>query len=441
MKTTSELIDTSYREYSMYVLEQRAIPSCIDGLKTVTRKTIFAAIDKGGRSKKIKIADLGGSLSSYGYVHGEASAQGAAVDLAKEWDNNAPLLQGFGNFGSRLVPEAAAPRYIYAMLHKNFDKFFIDHEVAPVSEDVENPEPKHYLPLIPWVLVNGVRGIAIGFATLILPRNPNDLIDACKKILSGTKLDNSTVIPSFPGFKGSVVENGHPLSWKAIGIVSKEGTFGYRITEVPPGVSRESYVSFLNDLCDEGKIRDFEDYCDESGFNFLVKISKDQDQKISPDPIAFFKLSKSFTENLTTLDENGKLKIFSSVEDLISYFVQYRISKSQEKINFELDELKRKSDFLEQKYNFINMVLEQNGIILSAAKKSDVISFIKKRVLKDGNDDTTLKKLIGLSIYEFNEESLTEIENTITMIHKEIKELEKINGKDRYKSRLSSLKG
>lgn len=435
-KTISEIIDSEYKDFSMYVVENRAIASCIDGFKPVQRKVIYATLDKGGKTREIKIADIGGSLSSYNYNHGETSAQGAAVDLAKSWDNNAPVLEGFGNFGSRLVPEAAAPRYIYAKIHKNWDKYFTDIEVAPPSSDIDDPEPEHYIPNIPWILVNGIRGIAIGFATLILPRKIDDLIKACNNILDGKSLNLKTVKPSFPEFKGEIIStNSNGLSWKIIGIIKKENIYSYRITELPPGVSREDYVSILTDLEESGKIRDFEDYCDGKGFNFLVKISKEQDQIISKDSIAFFKLSKSVTENLTTLDENGKLKVFDNVQSLIVYFLNYRIRKSQDKINYDISKLEIKSYFLECKLSFVNKIINKE-IDLSIMKKSDIDEYIKKHITED-ND--ILKKLINTPIYEFNEESSNEIELELTEIYNNIEILSLTNGKERYKDILSKI--
>lgn len=173
----TNIIDTEFREFSMYTIENRAIPSAVDGFKPTQRKLVYAMITEY-RGNKIKVAELGGGLAKLNYHHGEGSAQGAAVGLASDWNNNAPVFTGHGNFGSRLVPEAAAPRYIFASLSENFKKYFVDTEVAPKSNDPENPEPAHYLPIIPWVLVNGISGIAVGFKTEILPRSIKYLTSA-----------------------------------------------------------------------------------------------------------------------------------------------------------------------------------------------------------------------------------------------------------------------
>ena len=61
-----DVIDTEYRSYAMYTLENRAIPSVIDGLKPTSRKVLYAMLNEH-KGAKTKIADLG-SISKYNYL-------------------------------------------------------------------------------------------------------------------------------------------------------------------------------------------------------------------------------------------------------------------------------------------------------------------------------------------------------------------------------------
>jgi len=166
----SNEIDTGFKAYSLYTVENRAIPSVIDGLKPAARKLVYSMLTEHS-NKKVKVAELGGGLAKYNYHHGEDSAMGAVITLTADWNNNCPVFTGHGNFGSRLVQEAAGARYIFCTLSPEFKKYFIDNEVTSKSPDPENPEPAYYLPTIPWVLINGTQGIAVGFACNILPRS------------------------------------------------------------------------------------------------------------------------------------------------------------------------------------------------------------------------------------------------------------------------------
>ena len=176
----SELIDGKYKDYSKYVLYSRAIPHMIDGLKPSQRKILFTAL-KTAKNSRIKTASLSGNtISSANYHHGDASLNEAITKMVQVHSNNIPLLVGEGSFGSRLVPDAAAPRYTFVKMSANYDKYFADTMVADKSADPEDPEPEFYLPIIPWVLVNGIKGIAVGFATEIQPRNPKQISKFCK---------------------------------------------------------------------------------------------------------------------------------------------------------------------------------------------------------------------------------------------------------------------
>ncbi|MBT6072286.1 MAG: DNA topoisomerase, partial [Euryarchaeota archaeon] len=161
MMNVTQLIDNQYKDYSKYVLYSRAIPHLIDGLKPSQRKILYTAL-KTAKNGRIKTASLSGNtISTANYHHGDASLNEAITKMVQSHSNNISLLQGEGSFGSRLVPDAAAPRYTYVKMSDNFDKFFADTMVADRAIDPEDPEPAFYLPIIPWVLVNGVKGIAV----------------------------------------------------------------------------------------------------------------------------------------------------------------------------------------------------------------------------------------------------------------------------------------
>lgn len=400
-RSVKEFIDTEYKDYSMYVLQNRAIPSAIDGFKPVQRKLVYALSKKNG---KVKVAELGGSLSSYGYLHGETSAQSAAIALAAPWNNNAGVFDAHGNFGSRLITDAAAPRYIYTSMAETFRKYFVDTEVAPENPDSEHPEPLHYLPVIPWVLVNGVKGIAVGYATNILPRSVKDVVNACKQYLSGKKV--SDIDPTFPDFKGTVEKTDVGV-WSASGIVELNRQT-YTISELPPGVDRETYINMLNKYCDEGKIQDYDDYCDENGFKFKVKVARADLSKINKDPMKFFKLTKSYSENLTTIGHDGTLQIFDTVADLVKYFCDYRLDMFQVKIKSAQVENSDKLRELQDRMTFIQKVVDKEIDFGSVTKDrlEDIVSSIT-----DGAPWT--KSIMRIPVYEATADSVSELQGKI----------------------------
>lgn len=430
--TVSEIIDSSYKEFAMYTLEQRAIPSVIDGMKNVSRKLVYS-MSKDHATGKVKVAELGGSLSSYNYHHGEASAMGAVVSLAAEYNNIAPVFDSHGSFGTRLVQEAAAPRYIFVSLSKNFKKYFVDEEVAPVNADVDNPEPAHYLPIIPWVLVNGISGIAVGFKTDILPRQPKDLVKAVAKCIDDRESflkANKIILPSFPQFKGAV-EHVADNQYLTRGIVEYVGKYTYKISEVPIGHDRASYIKILNDLYEADKIKDYEDNCSKEGFGFSVKVSVAQKIEIDKDPIKFFKLEKTHTEILTTLGVDGKLKIFTSVSELIDYFVTYRVKKFDDKLSYDIKKVTAQKSEADYRRKFIKLVID-GTIDFRKLTKAQLLDFVYNNVTEEDFG----KKFVSIPLYECTVDSVNELTSKIEDYEVELERLNNTTPTQSYKAAL-----
>ena len=435
-RTLTDIIDTELREFSMYTIENRAIPSAIDGFKPTGRKLVYSMInDYNG--KKTKTAELGGSLSRLNYHHGEGSAQSAVVTLAADWNNNAPVFIGHGNFGSRLVTDAAAPRYTFVSLSDDFKKFFIDEEVAPKAFDPENPEPAFYLPIIPWVLVNGISGIAVGFKTDILPRSIESLVKATSDCLKNPEKflrDDKPITPSFPHFKGTVEHIGGN-QWRTRGIVEYVGKYTYKISEVPIGVDRESYVNFLNSLLDKDQIRDYDDICSSEGFGFLVKVSVQQKNAVDEDPYKYFKLEKSHTEILTTLGHDGKLKIFDSVAQLVHYFVQYRTSKFGDKIAYDIAKVTQELDELRDKVKFIKLVINRK-VDFRTSTKQQLLDFVATTVTTEEYG----RKFINIPLYECTQDEVDKLEQKIADKVTHYQNLKKMTPTGLYAEKLAAIK-
>jgi DNA gyrase/topoisomerase IV subunit A len=435
-QTITSIIDTEYLDFAMYVLESRAIPSVVDGLKPVHRKLLYSMLNEYS-GKKVKVAEFGGGLAKYNYHHGEVSAMSAVIGMAANWSNNIPIFTQHGNFGSRLVQDAAAPRYIYASLSEIYKKIFIDEEVAPKSFDPENPEPAFYLPIIPWILINGIGGIAVGFKTEILPRSISDVVAATKLYLKNPKkfLDADALIPpTFPNFKGDVIVQG-TNQWKTQGIINYIGKNHYEISELPIGYDRETYVAFLNELCDKELIRDYSDECSKEGFGFKVKTTLAQKELIDKDPYKYFKLEKTHTEILTTMGSDGKLKIFSSVSELIAYFCDYRLSKFSDKIAYDKAELSEEILRLEHKLQFIDHVLNEH-IDVRKSTKQELLEYIEKNI----HVGDWAKAFIRIPLYEITQDEVTKLYDCIVDKKKTLAELDLMTPEKLFSTKLGVLK-
>lgn len=432
-KSIGDIINNEYLGYAMYVLENRAIPCYIDGMKSVHRK-LFYAMQAEHRGKKVKINDLG-SISKYGYHHGEASAMGAAITLAAPWNNNVPMFTAHGNFGSRLIQEAAAPRYIFATENKEMSKYFSDSDVCTPRADEESPEPMTYLPNIPWILVNGIEGIAVGFACRYLPHLPKDIARACLLEANGQLNSTHHVIPvTFPGFKGEVVQE-TPSKVVTRGIVERIKRNVWEITEAPWGFDREQLFNHLDKLVEANKIIDFDDNCDASGFRFTVKLDVASDKKCQANPIGYFKLEKAFTENYTALDENGKLCVFESKLDIIKAFVPYRVAKIKEQLSFDIAKNIAARDWLAAKLSFIKMVVNRT-IDLRDYNKAELVKFLNAEFKTIPG---VAEKLSGIPVSDMTADQIVSLEARIRALDEEIDKLSMSVPMDIFKERLKGI--
>ena len=232
----SSVARNEWKSFAMYTVESRAIPNMIDGLKPVQRFYLYSSILNSKKDFK-KVSAVSGIISDYGYNHGEASAAGAGQLMAATWNNNICLIEGRGSFGTRLVQEAGAARYVYTRLSDNFNTYIKDLDLSPVHNDPEHEPPAFYLPVIPLVLANGTKGIATGFATNILPHCPDSLAEACTEYLRTNKISPDTIKVKFPEFSGTVEQDPlEPKRYTVFGVYEKTSKTQLTITEVPYGL-------------------------------------------------------------------------------------------------------------------------------------------------------------------------------------------------------------
>jgi DNA topoisomerase-2 len=392
----------------MYTVESRAIPNMIDGLKPVQRFYLYSSLINSKRDFK-KVSAVSGIISDYGYNHGESSAAGAGQLMAAEWNNNICLIEGRGSFGTRLVQEAGAARYVYSRVHDNFNKYVKDIDLSPIHEDPEHEPPSFYLPILPLVLVNGTKGIATGFATNILPHNPKDLKKACVQYLDKGKITTKPAI-KFPEFTGTVEQSKEdPTKYTANGIFQRKGKTAVSITEVPYGFDREGYVKVLDKLEEEGDIVSYEDKCNKNGFHFEVKLklasAKWNDAKL----ITKFKLSKPFSQNLTVIDFNGKLREYTDARSLIKDFCDYRIGILQQRIDARVKEYNEEVRWLNVKMEFIQANVDSR-ITFKDNTKVQVVNQIMQETSALSSDTT---RLLALSILNLTKEEIVKLKKQI----------------------------
>jgi DNA topoisomerase-2 len=439
-KSISEYLDQDYALYGMYTLENRAIPSVIDGFKPTQRKIIFIAdkVWKNGNEKPLKIFQLGGKVAADAhYHHGDGSLNSAIIGMAQSFKNSLPLLEEIGQFGSLRSPEAGAARYISTKTTPNFRLIYKDFELLEQRhEEGTQIEPAFFLPIIPTVLLNGSSGIAVGFATNILNRNPIDLIDACMNVLNGKKVPK--LLPWWKNFSGPVAETDNNNQYVMRGVYKVANTTTVEISELPPSVTYQKYEAHLNALQEKGTIYSYDDNCS-GGINYTIKFSRatlaDLIKKGKLD--STLKMAENETENLTTLDENGKLKIFSNVVELVEYFVNFRLGYYDKRKAYLIDKITRELVYLSNRAKFIKLIIE-GKLKLNNRPKAEIISDLEKLKFDKIND--SYQYLLSMAISSLTKEVYEQLLKEVDEKTAELKRVKETEPIDMYKLDLTELK-
>ena len=439
-KTISEFLSSEYKEFAMYVIEGRAIPSVIDGFKPTQRKIIHISNQtwKTGSEKTLKVFQLSGKVASDCYYHhGDASLSNALITMAQRFKNNAPLLEEDGQFGSLRSPQAGAPRYIGTKLSENFKLIYKDFELLEYKEEEgESIEPKYFLPIVPAVLLNGSSGIAVGFASNVLNRDIKSIIDACVKVLAGK--EPGEVKPSLNGFNGEFIQDKeNNKRWIIRGKYDRVNTTTVKITELPPSMTYEKYEDILDKLVDDKVIVTYDDNCKDN-IDYTIKFTRSDLDKLDEDKlIKLLKLEESSTEIFSTLDEFGKLMIFENTSDIIKYFVDFRLKYYHKRKQFLLDKMNRELKILSNRGRFIKAIID-GKLKVNNVSKSIIIEGIEAMGL-DKIDDS-YDYLLRMPIYSLTKEMYDKLKEDFTIKKEEIKTLEATDPKDMYILDLTELK-
>ena len=312
------------------------------------------------------------------------------------------------------------------MIYKDSD--LLDYKI----EEGEEIEPYHFLPVIPMILVNGTQGIAVGFAANILNRNIKDVIKNCQKILDGKKI--SIINPYLNSFTGDWIEDKeNPLRWIIRGKFTIKNSNTLIITELPPSMTYEKYELHLDKLVEENKISSYDDNCKDS-INYVIKFKRGELDNLSQDDIIkLLKLEESQTENLTALDHRGKLRLFSSINEIFEYFVDFRLSFYEKRKSKIIYKIERDLIILKNRIKFLSMIIDGKFKVNNVAK-SDIIKKLEsnKFELVDDSYDYLLK----MPIYSLTKEMYDKLKNELDL---KIEELESMKSTDSRKMYINDL--
>lgn len=383
-----EEMKSSYIDYSMSVIVSRALPDVRDGLKPVHRRVLYGMSELGltsGKPFKKSARIVGEVLGKY-HPHGDTSVYMAMVRMAQKWSLRYPLVFGQGNFGSVDGDSPAAMRYTEARMTKITEDMLIDLDKDTVDMklnfDESLKEPSVLPTRIPYLLVNGASGIAVGMATNMPPHNLTDTIKAICAYIENNDIEIDELIsiikaPDFPtggsiyGYSGvkDAYRTGRGrvvMRAKTSIEVDNNGREKIIVHEIPYQVNKADLIMRIADLVNEKKIEGISNINDESdrdGMRIVIDIKKDAISNVVLNTLLKqTALQSSFGVNNVAL-VNGRPQLLN-LKELIHYFVEHRHDVVTRRTEYLLKQAEKRAHILE-------------GLIVASDNIDEVIKIIR----------------------------------------------------------------
>ena len=436
--TYDDFIDLEMRHFSTYDCA-RSIPNMVDGLKTSLRKILYSAF-KRKLTSEIKVAQFSGYVSeTSAYHHGEASLNGAIVNMAQNFvgSNNIHLLEPCGQYGTRMLggDDSASERYIYTYLSPLTRALFpeLDDSILQyLNDDGTMVEPEFYVPIIPFCMVNGISGIGTGFSSSIPAYSPKTIVQYLLTKLQNETYTGPEFIPYYEGFKGKITAI-NPQKYLIKGLYEKISDDKIRITELPVGSWTMPYVAFLETLVDgvvdkagkkaapilkdftsvstdtlvditvqfpKGKIQELESKIDEQGINGLEKL---------------LKLTTTLsTTNMHLFDANCRLHKYTDVYEIIDAYYPIRLATYKKRKDYLVHALQQKLVKLSNRVRYIQETLDDIVDLRKKNAQQVTTLLVERKFDQLEGDYNYLIKMPMNSVTEEHVESLKNEHNDTT---------------------------
>ena len=386
----------AYLEYALSVVKGRALPDVCDGQKPVQRRILysmsrmglgFSGPNNNTGAKPVKCARVVGDVLGRYHPHGDSAAYEALVRMAQDFSQRYPLIDGQGNFGSRDGDGAAAMRYTEARLAKitsllldEIDEGTVDFQP---NYDGSTEEPKQLPARLPFALLNGASGIAVGMATEIPSHNLREVADACVALIKNPKLSDEDLLqclpgPDYPG-GGQIISSASDiadayrtgrgsLKVRARWVIEDlaRGQWQLVVNELPPGVSSQRVLEEIEELtnpkvkagkkalsADQTQLKAtvlavLDVVRDESSKDapvrlvFEPKTSRIEQQELITTLLAHTSLETSSSINLTMVGIDGR-PVPKSLRDMLVEWIEFRsatiLRRSQHRLGKVLDRI------------------------------------------------------------------------------------------------------
>ncbi|MEE0899376.1 MAG: DNA gyrase subunit A [Bacteroidales bacterium] len=391
----------AYIDYAMSVIVSRALPDARDGMKPVHRRILYAMGDMGMtyNTKHKKSARIVGEVLGKYHPHGDSSVYMAMVRMAQWWSLRYTMIDGQGNFGSVDNDPPAAMRYTEARMSKIASEMLADINKDTVdftnNFDDSLQEPTVLPTKIPYLLVNGTNGIAVGMATNMAPHNLSEAIDAIIAYIDNREISIDELMhyikaPDFPtggiiyGYEGvrSAFHTGRgQVVIRGNAYIEQDKHSDAEqivVTSVPYQVVKSDMVKHQAALVEEKKIEGISRIKDESnkdGIRIVYKLKRDAMSNVVLNKLyQYSELQSSFSINNIAL-VNGKPQLLN-LKDMINCFVLHRQEVVERRTRFELNKAEERMHIVEGLLKALDFIDE----IISLIRNSATIAESKERL-------------------------------------------------------------
>ena len=423
-------MESSYIDYAMSVIAQRALPDVRDGLKPVQRRVLYSMIElnNGPDKPHRKCARIVGDTMGKYHPHGDSSIYGALVNMAQDWSFRYPLVDGHGNFGSVDGDGAAAMRYTEARLSKISMEMLADIgkdtvDFVPNFDETEK-EPTVLPSRFPNLLVNGTTGIAVGMATNIPPHNLREVINGVVKIIDnqvledrGTDIEELLTIvkgPDFPtggtilgtaGINEAYRTGRGKVRVRAVTSIEpmQNGKNRIVVTELPYMVNKARLIEKIAELVRDKKIHGITDLRDESdrqGMRICIELRRDVNPNVVLNLLyKHTQLQDTFGVIMLALVDNQP-KVLNLYE-MLNYYLIHQEEVVTRRTKYDLNKAEERAHILQGLLTALDNIDEVINIIRSSKNTQEAKDRLMERfaltdVQAQAIVDMRLRALTGL---------------------------------------------
>lgn len=441
----------SYLDYAMSVIVGRALPEVRDGLKPVHRRILYAMYDGGyrpnsGFSKCMRVV---GDVMGHFHPHGDAAVYDALARLVQPWAMRYPMVSGQGNFGSPGNLGPAAPRYTECKMAPLAMEMVrdIDEDTVDFTDnyDGRTQEPTVLPARLPYLLLNGSEGIAVGMATRIPPHNMREVADGVQWALDHPDASREELLealierikgPDFPtgatilGRKG--IEQAYRTGRGSIvqrAIVNVEeinSRVCLVVTELPYQVNPDNLAAKIAGLVKDGQIEGIADIRDESsdrsGQRLVIVLKRDAVPKVVLNNLyKRTQLQDSFPANMLALVDGVPRTL--SIDGFISNWVKHQLEVIVRRTNFRL---KRAQERLHILQGYL-MALDALDAVIATIRKSPTVDEARGALMELlGVDEVQADAILALQLRRLAALERQKILDEHTELEERVKDLEDI---------------